>query len=107
MTAIFLFDIFAALIFPYLSGILGLTNNQFGILAGSAINDTSSVAAAEATYSVLNNIDTSSAITIKLTRTTMLIVVAIIFSIISIKIKQQVMLQKILMDPRRCQLVKL
>lgn len=85
MTAIFLFDIFAALIFPYLSGILGLTNNQFGILAGSAINDTSSVAAAEATYSVLNNIDTSSAITIKLTRTTMLIVVAIIFSIISIK----------------------
>ncbi len=85
MTAIFLFDIFAALAFPYLSTFLGLTNNQFGILAGSAINDTSSVAAAEATYNVLNNVDISLAITVKLTRTTMLIVIAIIFSIITIK----------------------
>ncbi|MBU5593075.1 putative sulfate exporter family transporter [Clostridium sp. MSJ-4] len=85
MTAIFLFDIFAALIYPYLAGALGLTANQFGFLAGSAINDTSSVAAAEATYNVLNNLDLNLAITVKLTRTTMLILLAIIFTIITVR----------------------
>jgi uncharacterized integral membrane protein (TIGR00698 family) len=85
MTAIFLFDILAALLYPYLAGAIGLTPNQFGFLAGAAINDTSSVAAAEATYNVLNNLDSSLAITIKLTRTTLLILVSIIFTIITVK----------------------
>lgn len=85
MTAIFLFDIFAALAFPYLSNFLELTANQFGFLAGTAINDTSSVAAAEATYNVLNNFDLNLAITVKLTRTTMLIVLAAIFTIITVR----------------------
>ena len=85
MTAIFLFDILAALAYPYLSNSLGLTPNQFGFLAGTAINDTSSVAASEATYNVLNNVDLNLAITVKLTRTTMLIVLAIIFTIITVR----------------------
>ncbi|WP_040211087.1 YeiH family protein [Clostridium polynesiense] len=85
MTAIFLFDILAALVYPYLAGALNLTSNQFGFLAGSAINDTSSVAAAEATYNVINNLDLNLAITVKLTRTTMLILLAIIFTIITIR----------------------
>lgn len=85
MTAIFLFDIFAALAYPYLSNSLGLTPNQFGFLAGAAINDTSSVAASEATYNVLNNLDISLAITVKLTRTTMLIVLAVIFTVITVR----------------------
>lgn len=85
MTAIFLFDILAALIYPYLAGAIGLTANQFGILAGAAINDTSSVAAAEATYNVLNNIDSSLAITVKLARTTMLILVSIVATIVTVK----------------------
>lgn len=89
MTAIFLFDIFAALAFPYLSGFLGLTVNQFGFLAGTAINDTSSVAAAEATYNVLNNLDSNLAITVKLTRTTMLIVLALIFTVLSVRNQTQ------------------
>lgn len=80
MTAIFLFDIFAALIYPYVGNSLGLTPNQFGILAGTAINDTSSVAASEATYNALNNLDLNLAITVKLTRTTMLIALAVIFA---------------------------
>lgn len=42
MAAIFLFDLFAALSYPYLADILNLTTNQFGFLAGAAINDTSS-----------------------------------------------------------------
>lgn len=85
MTAIFLFDIFAALLYPYLAGWIGLTANQFGFLAGTAINDTSSVVAAEATYNVLHSVDLSNAITVKLTRTTMLIVLAVIFTILTVK----------------------
>lgn len=89
MTAIFLFDIFAALIYPYLSNFLGLTANQFGFLAGAAINDTSSVAAAEATYGVLNNVDINLGITVKLTRTTLIIALAIIFTVITIRKQSQ------------------
>ena len=85
MTAIFLFDIVAALLYPYLAPVLNLTPNQFGFLAGTAINDTSSVAASEATYGALMGIDSNLAITIKLTRTTMLIVVAIVFTVLAIR----------------------
>lgn len=85
MTAIFLFDIFAALAYPYLATFLGLSHNQFGFLAGTAINDTSSVAAAEATYNVLHNADLSLAITVKLTRITMLIVVALVFTVLTFR----------------------
>ena len=83
MTAIFLFDILAALVYPYLAVGLNLTVNQFGFLAGAAINDTSSVAAAEATYNALKGIDSSLAITVKLARTTLLILVSI-FTTISV-----------------------
>ena len=85
MTAIFLFDIFAALLYPYLAGALNLTVNQFGVLAGAAINDTSSVTAAEATYNVLNGVDSNLAITVKLARTTMLIFVSIAATIFTIR----------------------
>ena len=90
MTAIFLFDIFAALLYPYLAGALNLTVNQFGILAGTAINDTSSVAAAEATYNVLNNVDSNLAITVKLARTTMLIFVSIAATIFTIRSESKI-----------------
>ncbi len=85
MTAIFLFDVLAALSYPYLSGLIGLTNNQFAILAGTAINDTSSVAAAEATYSTLVGQELNAAITIKLARTTMLIPLAIIITLLKVR----------------------
>lgn len=85
MTAIFLFDILAAVSYPYIATALGLTVNQFGFLAGCAINDTSSVAAAEATYNALHGLGLNLAITVKLTRTTMLIVLAVIFTILRVK----------------------
>lgn len=85
MTAIFLFDIFAALIYPYLATGLSLTLNQFGFLAGSSINDTSSVVAAESTYSVLNGIDSNFAITVKLARTTLLILLVVIATILKVR----------------------
>lgn len=85
MTAIFLFDVLGAIMYPYLAGALNLTANQFGILAGTAINDTSSVAAAEATYNLLNGIDYNMAITVKLARTTMLIPLAVIITLIKVR----------------------
>lgn len=86
MTAIFLFDVLAALSYPYLAIALNLTPGQFGYLAGTAINDTSSVAAAQETYVALTQMtDYSQPVTVKLVRTTMLIVVAIIFTIVTIR----------------------
>ena len=45
ISVIFLFNILAALIFPTLGGLLGLSDTGFGLFAGTAINDTSSVPA--------------------------------------------------------------
>ena len=45
ISVIFLFNILAALIFPTLGGLLGLSDAGFGLFAGTAINDTSSDAA--------------------------------------------------------------
>ena len=44
MAAIFLFDTISAFSYPYIAPILGFTENQFAFVAGTAINDTSSVA---------------------------------------------------------------
>lgn len=46
ISVIFLFNILAALIFPSLGEVLGLSNEGFGLFAGTAVNDTSSVTAA-------------------------------------------------------------
>ena len=42
ISVIFLFNVLAALIFPTLGAVLGLSNEGFGLFAGTAINDTSS-----------------------------------------------------------------
>lgn len=86
MAAIFLFDTLAAFTYPYVAGALNLTNNQFAFLAGTAINDTSSVAGAQATYVALNALgDYNGALNVKLVRTTMLIFVALVWTIIMAK----------------------
>lgn len=86
MAAIFLFDTLAAFSYPYLSAALGLSVNQFAFLAGTAINDTSSVAGAQATYVAMNGLgDWSGALNVKLVRTTMLIFVALAWTIIMAK----------------------
>ena len=53
MTAIFLFDILATLMWPYVALGLDLGPQKFSILAGIAINDVASVTAAGATYDAL------------------------------------------------------
>ena len=72
ISVIFLFNVIAALIFPTLGGVLGLSNEGFGLFAGTAINDTSSVTAAAATWDTLhgtNGAVLEYATIVKLTRT--------------------------------------
>lgn len=86
MTAIFLFDVLAALLFPYLATGLDLTQNQAGFLIGAATNDMSSVTAAEDSYNTLNpGVNSDVAITVKLARTVLLIGVILFFSIREMK----------------------
>ena len=63
-----------------------MTANQFAFFGGTAINDTSSVAGAQATYVALNGLgDWSGALNVKLVRTTMLIFVALVWTILMAK----------------------
>ncbi len=71
ISVIFLFNVIAALVFPTLGGMLGLTNEGFGLFAGTAINDTSSVTAAASAWDSMHpgaNV-LESATVVKLTRT--------------------------------------
>lgn len=84
MAAIFFFDIFAALMWPYAALAMNLSPEQFGILSGLAISDTASVTAAGVTFDGLSRgaLGLSGlsggqlAVVVKLVRTTMLIFVA-------------------------------
>lgn len=75
ISVIFLFNVLAALIFPSLANLLGFSKvfpDAFGIFAGTAINDTSSVTAAASTWDSLYNLGSATldkAVTVKLTRT--------------------------------------
>lgn len=81
ISVIFLFNILAALIFPTLGGILGLSNNGFGLFAGSAVNDTSSVTATAAAWDGIHNSNTLDQATIvKLTRTLAIIPITLVLA---------------------------
>ncbi len=75
ISTIFLFNILAVFIFPSLGKILGLSDQGFGMWAGTAINDTSSVVAAGTAWSdaVGNNSALAFATIVKLTRTLMIV----------------------------------
>lgn len=84
MAAIFFFDLLACLIYPYLAIKLGLSENQFGILAGTAINDTSSVVAAQETFAGLMGLENYTLpAMVKVVRTTLIIVLVLVFSLIT------------------------
>ena len=72
----------AALIFPKLGAVLGLSNEGFGLFAGTAVNDTSSVTAAAAAWDGIHGSNTLDAATIvKLTRTLAIIPITLVLSI--------------------------
>lgn len=91
ISVIFLFNVIAALIFPRLGTILGLSNEGFGLFAGTAVNDTSSVTAAAAAWDGIHGSNTLSAATIvKLTRTLAIIPITLVLSVLQMrKAKQQ------------------
>jgi uncharacterized integral membrane protein (TIGR00698 family) len=70
ISTIFLFNITAVLVFPLLGHALGMSQQSFGLFAGTAVNDTSSVVATATTYGAAA---TSHAVVVKLVRTLMII----------------------------------
>lgn len=82
ISVIFLFNVIAALIFPKLGMILGLSNEGFGLFAGTAVNDTSSVTAAAAAWDGLHGSNTLDAATVvKLTRTLAIIPITLVLAV--------------------------
>ncbi|MGN0778027.1 MAG: YeiH family protein [Aristaeellaceae bacterium] len=75
ISVIFLFNVLAAIIFPALGQVLGFSTTSgeaFGLFAGTAVNDTSSVTACAATWDsmfALGSATLDKAVTVKLTRT--------------------------------------
>ena len=83
ISVIFLFNILAALIFPTLGGMLGLSDAGFGLFAGTAINDTSSVTAAATAWDGIHGSNTLDTATIvKLTRTLAIIPITLVLAFI-------------------------
>lgn len=80
ISTIFLFNIIAVLIFPPLGHLLNFSDKAFGLWAGTAINDTSSVVAAGYAFS---NEAGAYATIVKLTRTTMIIPISLIFAFVT------------------------
>lgn len=88
ISVIFLFNVIAALIFPTLGGLLGLSNEGFGLFAGTAINDTSSVTAAASTWDTLHA--TGGAVLeyatiVKLTRTLAIIPITLVLALVRVR----------------------
>ena len=83
ISTIFLFNIIAVFIFPPLGHLIGLSDTGFGMWAGTAINDTSSVVAAGASWSSAagNNTALAFATIVKLTRTLMIVPITLVLAI--------------------------
>lgn len=84
ISVIFLFNILAALLFPSFGGLLGMSNEGFGLFAGTAINDTSSVTAAASTWDTLHGTNGSVleyATIVKLTRTLAIIPITLVLAV--------------------------
>ena len=82
ISVIFLFNVIAALVFPTLGGMLGLTNEGFGLFAGTAINDTSSVTAAASAWDSMHPgaYVLESASVVKLSRTLAIIPITLVLA---------------------------
>lgn len=82
ISVIFLFNVIAALVFPALGSMLHLSNEGFGLFAGTAVNDTSSVTATAAAWDGIHGSNTLNAATIvKLTRTLAIIPITLALAI--------------------------
>jgi len=74
VTVIVLYNVLGAVLFPTIGHMMGMSQEAFGLWAGTAINDTSSVVAAATVYGV---VAASYAVVVKLTRTLALVPLAL------------------------------
>ncbi len=74
LSTVFVFNIAAVLFFPWLGHAIGMDETVFGVFAGTAVNDTSSVVAAASVY---GPVATDTAVVVKLARTLMIIPIAV------------------------------
>lgn len=87
ISVIFFFNLLAALIFPSFGALLGFSTESgeaFGIFAGTAVNDTSSVTAAASVWDSLYGLGSETldkAVIVKLTRTLAIIPVTLILAL--------------------------
>lgn len=82
MSNIFIFDMFMIILFPLIGGWLGMSDMSYGLWAGTAVNDTSSVVAAGYAFSETAG---DFATMVKLTRTLAIIPVVIGFSLFQMR----------------------
>lgn len=86
IAVIFFFNVLAAIFFPILGSAIGfdtLHGDAFGIFAGTAINDTSSVTAAASTWDSMWHLGSATlnkAVTVKLTRTLAIIPITLVLA---------------------------
>ena len=86
ISVIFFFNVIAAVLFPQFGNLLGFTHasgEAFGIFAGTAINDTSSVTAAASTWDSMFGLGAATldkAVTVKLTRTLAIIPITLVLA---------------------------
>ena len=91
ISVIFFFNVLAAIFFPIIGKVIGFdtaSGDAFGIFAGTAINDTSSVTAAASTWDSMWNLGSETlnkAVTVKLTRTLAIIPITLGLSLIQAK----------------------
>lgn len=88
MSATFLFDMAMIVLFPIMGRALGLSDMAYGLWAGTAVNDTSSVVAAGYAFSEVAG---DFATMVKLTRTLSIIPTVIIFAFINVHLKKKAM----------------
>lgn len=86
ISATFIFDILMVVLFPIMGRYIGISDLGYGLWAGTAVNDTSSVVAAGYAFSDLAG---SYAIIVKLTRTLSIIPTVIIFSYINERVNSK------------------
>lgn len=91
ISVIFFFNVLAALLFPTFGHLIGFSTTSghaFGVFAGTAVNDTSSVTAAASTWDNLYKLGTQTldeAVTVKLTRTLAIIPITLSIAIYRVK----------------------
>ena len=86
MSATFLFDMAMIILFPIMGRAIGMTDEAFGIWAGTAVNDTSSVVATGYAFSEAAG---DFATMVKLTRTITIIPTVIVFAFVQLHLKRK------------------